>query len=78
VLGHRDAEGVQAREDVGGGRARVVGDEGDATPGGDEPLERLTRAGVQRVAVPDAPVEIEDEAAKALEQAAVLSRSWTA
>jgi hypothetical protein len=76
VLGDGDAEPVQAREDVVAGRARVVGEEGDLAPGGDETLQRLARAGIERVPVPDAAVQVEDEAANAIEQAGSLSR-WT-
>ena len=69
VLGDRDADGVEAAADVVTRLARVVGQEREPAAGAVERRERLPRGGVQRAAVPDAAVEVEDEAPDAGERA---------
>src|SRR3989454_916715 len=61
VLGHGDAKGVQSLTEVGAGRPRVVGDERESAAGPVEGGQRLAGPGIQDVAVPDTPVEIEHE-----------------
>lgn len=69
MLGDADAQLVQARPEVGAGRAGVVGEKREATSRTVQRLERLTRAGVEDAAVPDTAVEVEDEALEAGERA---------
>src|SRR5262249_48847594 len=79
VLGHGDAKGVQSLTEVGAGRPRVVGDERKSAAGPVEGGQRLAGPGIQGVAVPDAPVEIEHEPGESPEldggHAAAQSRS---
>src|SRR5712691_3436631 len=62
VLGHADAEGVQTLAQVAAGGSRVVGEKAEAAAGSMQRGQRLAGAGIEHVTVPDAAVEIEDEA----------------
>src|SRR4029077_18567563 len=68
VLDPRETEAVELVADVAAARPRVVGEEGHAAARAMQRGERLPGPGVQRVALPDAAVEVEDEAPAVGEQ----------
>src|SRR5262245_35364457 len=64
---HIHPEPVQLLAQLAAGGAGVVGDEGEPPAGPVERRQRLARSRVEGVSVPDAAVEVEDEAADARE-----------
>src|SRR5262249_56010228 len=74
VLARRDAEPPELRRDVGGARARIVGEVGDAAAGVAQRGQRLRRPRIQLLALPDAAIEVEDEAAQAVEHETLVAR----